>query len=89
MKLLNGTNQPQLELKLASDVVNAGAEVKVVGNAKVLPQATSSVAISLDASPEEREQAQRLADALKAKLTDQEKLGEDVRAVVVLGQDQL
>ncbi len=89
VKLLNGTNQPQLELKLASDVVNAGAEVKVVGNAKVLPQATSSVAISLDASPEEREQAQRLADALKAKLTDQEKLGEDVRAVVVLGQDQL
>ena len=55
----------------------------------MLPQATSSVAISLDASPEEREQAQRLADALKAKLTDQEKLGEDVRAVVVLGQDQL
>lgn len=89
VKLLNGTTDPQLELRLASDVVGAGAEVKVVGNAKVIPQASSSVAVSTEASPEEQDQAQRLADALGAEVTQTDELGEDVRAVVVVGQDQL
>ncbi|MEZ5374227.1 MAG: hypothetical protein R2704_16165 [Microthrixaceae bacterium] len=89
VKLLNGTSEAQLELRLASDVVGAGAEVKVVGNAKVIPQPTSSVAVSEDATAEEREQAQRVADVLDAEMSETDALGEDVRAVVVVGQDQL
>ena len=89
VKLLNGTTEPQLELRLASRVVGAGAEVRVVGNAKKLGQAMTTVAVSSDATEDERAQAKRVADVLGAELTETDKLGEEVRAVVTVGQDQL
>ncbi|MBP9065308.1 MAG: LytR C-terminal domain-containing protein [Candidatus Microthrix sp.] len=88
VKLLNGTTEPQLELRLAGQVVGAGGEVRVVGNAKKLDQARTTVAVSRDATEDERAQAQRVAEALNAELTETDNLGEEVRAVVVVGQDQ-
>jgi hypothetical protein len=88
VKLLNGTTEPQLELRLAGQVVGAGGEVRVVGNAKKLDQARTTVAVSRDATEDKRAQAQRVAEALNAELTETDNLGEEVRAVVVVGQDQ-
>ena len=68
--------------------MGAGGEVRVVGNAKKLDQARTTVAVSRDATEDERAQAQRVAEALNAELTETDNLGEEVRAVVVVGQDQ-
>ena len=88
VKLLNGTSVDQLELKFASDVVEAGAEVKVVGNAKELGQASTTVELAQDASDLEREQATELAQALDAELIDGDETGQEIRAIVTVGEDQ-
>lgn len=84
VKLLNGTPKAGTELTRAADVVKAGGEVRVVGNATRMDQTTSSVTY---VNAGDKAVADRIAAALKVTAVKGSVNGVDIGIVVVVGGD--